>query len=89
MAKLFVYSSLYEGFGLPILEAMACGCPILAGKDSSIIEVAGNAAILIDTNDSKVLTDSIDDILNDEKLISSMGDLGLIRSNQFSWGKMC
>lgn len=86
-AKLFVYPSLYEGFGLPILEAMACGCPVLAGKHSSIIEVAGNAAKLIDTNDSKVLTDSIDDILNDEKLSSSMADLGLIRSNQFSWEK--
>ena len=86
-AKIFVYPSLYEGFGLPILEAMSCGCPVIAGKNSSIVEVAGNAAKLIDTNDTEVLTNSMDEILENDELKLSLINLGLKRSKQFSWEK--
>lgn len=86
-AKMFVYPSLYEGFGLPILEAMSCGCPVIAGKNSSIVEVAGNAAKLIDTNDTEVLTNSMDEILENDELKLSLINLGLKRSKQFSWEK--
>jgi glycosyltransferase involved in cell wall biosynthesis len=85
IADVFVYPSLYEGFGLPVLEAMQCGCPVVASNVTSIPEVAGNAALLIDPFDVNALAEAIFVTLTDsnvrEKLISS----GFKQAGKFSW----
>lgn len=85
LAALFVYPSLYEGFGLPILEAMACGCPVVASNISVISEVAGDAAVLIDPLDVKELSEAIFKVLTDENLKKNLKELGHKRVKQFSW----
>ncbi len=67
-ADLFVYPSLYEGFGLPPLEAMACGCPVITSNISSLPEVVGDAGMMIDPNDVESLTESMHEILTNEGL---------------------
>ncbi len=86
-AALFVYVSLYEGFGLPILEAMACGTPVLASKTTSIPEVAGNAAVLIDPTNCDSIAHSIKKIILDPNCHRSLADAGLKRCSEFSWNK--
>ncbi|MDD4156498.1 MAG: glycosyltransferase family 1 protein [Candidatus Cloacimonetes bacterium] len=85
LADLFVYPSLYEGFGLPPLEAMACGCPVVASKSSSIPEVVGDAAIMIDPYNVDEIADAMYSVLTDMNLNNSMIDKGLNRANIFSW----
>jgi glycosyltransferase involved in cell wall biosynthesis len=82
-AKAFVFPSLYEGFGLPILEAMALGCPVIALDNSSIPEVAGDAAILIDSPDqlSETIAELLDDPIKAKELIKK----GYRQSKKFSW----
>ena len=65
LADAYVYPSLYEGFGLPVLEAMQCGCPVVASNASSIPEVAGDAAILVDPCDVGAIADAIHRVLTD------------------------
>ncbi len=84
-AKIFVYPSIYEGFGLPILEAMACGTPVVASNTSSMPEVAGDAALLIDPYQEKQIEGAIQQILSDPELASSLSQKGLKRARQFSW----
>lgn len=87
LANLFVYPSLYEGFGLPLLEAMACGCPVVCSNSSSLPEVAGDAAILIDPTSAEQLADGIYRVLVDDNLRQDLTKKGLKRSSQFSWEK--
>ncbi|MBI5698835.1 glycosyltransferase family 4 protein [Candidatus Saganbacteria bacterium] len=87
MAALFVYPSYYEGFGLPILEAMACGVPTITSSVSSIPEVAGEAAILIDPNNIGVLSDKIKSVLENEQVAGNLKDKGLAQAKKYSWGK--
>lgn len=84
-ARLMVYPSLYEGFGLPILEAMACGCPVICSNTSSMPEVAGDAAILVSPEDENALTEAIDDVMQNEELQHRLIEAGYHRANNFSW----
>jgi len=85
LAEVVVYPSLYEGFGLPVLEAMACGVPVITSNVSAMPEVAGDAAILVDPNDIKDLAAAIDHVLADKVLRDNMIEKGLRRSQLFSW----
>jgi glycosyltransferase involved in cell wall biosynthesis len=82
-----VFPSLWEGFGLPVLEAMACGTPVITSNLSSLPEVAGDAAILIDPYKVEEITDAMQAIANDSGLRSHLSQLGLQRATQFSWQK--
>jgi glycosyltransferase involved in cell wall biosynthesis len=84
-ADLFVFPSLYEGFGLPVLEAMACGVPVVASNVSSIPEVTGDAALLVDPRDVNALCDAMERILKDADLSASLRQRGLERAATFSW----
>jgi glycosyltransferase involved in cell wall biosynthesis len=86
-ADLFVYPSLYEGFGLPPLEAMACGVPIITSNTSSLPEVVGNAGIMVDPNDIESLSDEMYRVLEDKELKHRMSRDGLKRSKMFTWEK--
>lgn len=86
-AKVFVYPSLYEGFGLPVLEAMACGTPVIAGKTSSIPEIAGKEAALINPYKEEEIAYFLKKILLSEKLQKSMSEKGIKQAKKFSWEK--
>ena len=84
-AKLLVMPSLYEGFGLPILESMATGTPVVASNCSSIPEVAGDAAILVPPHDEQALADAIADVIGSHATAEELRSKGLQRARQFSW----
>jgi len=85
MADCFVYPSLYEGFGLPVLEAMACGAPVITSNTSSMPEVAGSAALLINPLDEGELTTALEKILANKPLREEMRKKGFIQEKKFSW----
>lgn len=87
MASIFVYPSFFEGFGLPILEAMACGTPSIASNNSSIPEVAGNAAILVDPNRPTELFEAMKSLLLNISTYDKFKKKGIAQANQFSWAK--
>jgi len=84
-ATLFVFPSHYEGFGLPPLEAMACGTPVVATNNSSIPEVVGDAGLLVDSTDLDALATAIERALGDAVLRAELSQKGLDRAKQFSW----
>lgn len=84
-ADVFVFPSLYEGFGLPPLEAMACGCPVIASNASSLPEVVGDAGLLVDPVDVAALADAIVRLLADPALRSDLRVRGQRRAALFSW----
>ena len=86
-ASLFLFPSLYEGFGLPPLEAMACGVPVIASRVSSLPEVLGEAAILVDPYNIKEIAEAIKNTLEDESLRVSLIEKGFARAKLFSWEK--
>ncbi len=84
-ASLFVYPSKYEGFGIPLLEAMHYGCPIVSGDKSSLPEVAGDAAVYFDTESSEDLSDKMRKVLNDSALRLDLRTKGIAREKLFGW----
>lgn len=86
-ADLFVLPSLYEGFGLPVLEAMACGTPVITSNISSLPEVAGNAAILVNPYDVEELAHAMYKVLDNKGLKRILIEKGLRRAKMFSWEK--
>jgi glycosyltransferase involved in cell wall biosynthesis len=84
-AALFVYPSLYEGFGLPPLEAMACGTPVITSNRSSLPEVVGEAALLVEPHRTEDLAQAILDVLSSDTLQSELRAKGLERASSFSW----
>lgn len=87
LATVFVMPSLYEGFGLPILEAMACGCPVVTSKEGSLQEVAGNAAYYVDAYNVESIKRGIGKVFNDEVLRKELSKKGLENIKRFSWKK--
>lgn len=86
-AKVFLYPSLYEGFGIPVLEAMTTGCPVITSNISSLPEVAGDAAILIDPENSEELSDAVNKLINDVKIREELVKKGFENTKKFSWKK--
>ncbi len=86
-ASVFVYPSFYEGFGIPPLEAMACGTPVVTSNISSLPEVVGDAGILVDPNDPDAIADAIQRILSDDGLRRELAAKGVARAKLFSWQK--
>jgi alpha-1,3-rhamnosyl/mannosyltransferase len=84
-AALFAYPSLYEGFGLPLLEAMACGCPVVASNATAIPQTAGDAAILVDPTSIAALTAAMARVLGDAGLARRMSIEGKAQAARFSW----
>lgn len=86
-ATALVFPSLWEGFGFPVLEAMACGTPVITSNISSLPEVAGDAAILVNPYSIEEITAAMQTIASDSQLRSHLSHLGLQRAKQFSWEK--
>jgi glycosyltransferase involved in cell wall biosynthesis len=84
-ATAFLFPSLYEGFGLPPLEAMACGTPVIVSKTSSLPEIAGDAAIQVNANDIAGWADAMRTIVSDESRCAEMRERGLTQAQRFSW----
>ncbi len=84
-ADLFVFPSLYEGFGLPVLEAIACGTPVVTSNASSLPEVAGEAAVLVDPNDVQALIRAMSAVLDNKELHGELRAKGPRQAAKFSW----
>jgi glycosyltransferase involved in cell wall biosynthesis len=84
-ASCFIFPSLYEGFGLPPLEAMACGAPVVTSNTSSLPEVVGDAGLLVGPKDIDCLTTAISRVLTDSALASDLRNRGIARAKQFTW----
>jgi glycosyltransferase involved in cell wall biosynthesis len=87
-ADVFVFPSLYEGFGMPVLEAMACEVPVITSRTTALGEVAGEAAVLIDPLDARGLGEALVRVLDDEPLRTALRAKGLDRAKQYTWGQV-
>ena len=87
MAQALVFASLYEGFGLPVLEAMACGCPVITSKVTSIPEVGGDSVLYVDPCDVDSIAEGMERVLGDRELRTNLSRMGLERARLFSWDK--
>lgn len=85
MATVFCMPSLYEGFGLPVLEAMQCGCPVITTKEGSLFEVAGDAALYVDAYDALEITGGIKRVFADGTLRRELSQKALQQAKKFSW----
>jgi glycosyltransferase involved in cell wall biosynthesis len=87
-AAVVAYPSLYEGFGLPVLEAMACGTPLVVSNDSAVAETAGDAALLVDPRDPAAIAEGLRRVLEDAALADELRTRGLARAAGFTWDRM-
>lgn len=88
LASVYCQPSFYEGFGLPVLEAMMCKCPVVVSKTNALVEIASDAALIADPKDQKDLADKIISILRNANLRANLVRLGAKRSREFSWKKV-
>jgi glycosyltransferase involved in cell wall biosynthesis len=86
-AELFVYPSLYEGFGLPPLEAMACGVPVVASNAEALVEVLGSAACYVDPLSPAAIAKGLEDLLSDTELRRELRERGLKHARCFTWDR--
>lgn len=86
-AEVFVYPSLYEGFGLPVIEAMSCGTPVITSNISSLPEVAGEAGVLIDPEDTEGLAQAMEKVLTSNELHQTLRERGIKQAAIFSWNR--
>ncbi len=84
-ADLFVFPSIYEGFGMPVLEAMACGAPVITSNRTALPEVAGDAALLVNPEDAEELATAMVKVLEDRTLRATLREKGFNRARQFTW----
>lgn len=84
-ASAFLYLSLYEGFGIPLLEAFSCGCPVIASNITSIPEIGGDAAIYVDPTDISAIQLALIKVCESDSLQMKLGSRGLLRVKNFSW----
>ncbi|MBF7696387.1 glycosyltransferase family 4 protein [Acinetobacter rathckeae] len=80
-----LFPSLYEGFGLPVIEAMACGTPVITSKTTSLGEVSGDAAYLVNPSDINDITDALNTVINSNKVQKDLREKGLVQCSKFSW----
>ena len=85
---MFAYPSLYEGFGLPVLEAMACGAPVVASCTTAVGETAGDASLLVDPQDVDAIAATLSRVLADEALSTELGRRGLQQTAGYNSGRM-
>lgn len=88
LATLYIQPSLYEGFGFPILQAMACGCPVISSNSGALPEVVGDAGILFDPYDQDQLVNILTEVLNDKTILQKLSKLGQVWAKNFSWEKV-
>ncbi|MBV9357697.1 MAG: glycosyltransferase family 4 protein, partial [Chloroflexi bacterium] len=84
-AQVLAFPSLYEGFGLPVLEAMACGTPVVSSNASCLPEVAAGAALMVEPTDTQALTDALERVLDDAALCADLSRNGIERARRYSW----
>jgi glycosyltransferase involved in cell wall biosynthesis len=86
-AKALVFPSLYEGFGMPPLEAMACGCPVIASDTPAVVEVCEKAALYINPHNQNSITNAFKKLINDADFSLNLKEKGLMQAKKFSWAK--
>ena len=86
-ARALIFPSLYEGFGLPVIEAMACGCPVIASEKGSLGEVSGNCALSVNPESVEEISRAILALEKDDSLRKFLIEKGLKRAGEFSWDK--
>lgn len=87
LATVFVMPSLYEGFGLPVIEAMQSGCPVITSKEGSLEEVAGDSAYYVDAYNAESIAQGLTEVFNSDLLQNQLSNKGLKRAQEFSWKK--
>ena len=84
-ARGFIYPSLFEGFGLPVIEAMACGAPVICSDRAALPELVGDAGLLVDPEDVDALAGAMVRLVGDRALAAELGERGRARSRHYSW----
>ena len=87
-ASVFVFPSLYEGFGMPPLEAMACGVPVITSTSGALPEVVGDAAVTFDSRDDAALANAVEKVLTDHELAERLAQQGKEHARQYEWPKI-
>lgn len=87
LAEVFLYPSFREGFGMPVAEAMACGTPVITANNSSLVEVANGAAVLVDAANTDQIAQEITNLVNDKKMRDELIEKGLENAKRFTWEK--